>query len=150
MGQFDFMRVCISLACLGAAQAAVDDAVSYARQRTAFGKPIAKFEGISFKVAEHATILEAARLLCYNTLRLKDHGLSHTKESAMCKWWCPKVSVEAIHDALLIHGHAGYSREYPLEQRLRDAIGLEMGDGTAEIMKIIIAREIIGRDFLPY
>ncbi|MFA4835629.1 MAG: acyl-CoA dehydrogenase family protein [Dehalococcoidia bacterium] len=150
MGQFDFMRIGMGLACVSSALVSLEEAVSFAQQRRAFGQPIAKFEGISFKIAEHATILEAARLLCYHALSLKDQGIDHSKESAMCKWWCPKVSVEAIHDAMLIHGHIGYSKEYPLEGRMRDAIGFQTGDGTAEIMKIIIAREIIGKDFLPY
>ncbi|MDD5093604.1 MAG: acyl-CoA dehydrogenase family protein [Dehalococcoidia bacterium] len=150
MGQFDFMRIGLSLGCISSAQVSIEEAVNFARQRMAFGRPLAKFEGISFKIAEHATILEAARLLCYHAFSLKDQGMDHIKESAMCKWWCPKIAVEAIHDAMLIHGHVGYTREYPLEGRLRDAIGFETGDGTAEIMKIIIAREIIGADFLPY
>jgi cyclohexanecarboxyl-CoA dehydrogenase len=150
MGVFDFMRVCIGIACLGVAQASLEDAMTYARQRVAFGKPIAKFEGVSFKIVENATLVEAARLLCYRTLWLKDQGQVHTKESAMCKWWAVQVAVRAIHDALLIHGHIGYSKEYPLEQRLRDTIGFEIGDGTAEIMKIIICRELLGKEFLPY
>jgi cyclohexanecarboxyl-CoA dehydrogenase len=68
----------------------------------------------------------------------------------MCKWFAPQVAVNAIHDALLIHGHLGYSEEYPVEQRLRDAIGFEMADGTAQTMKLIIVRELLGREFLPY
>lgn len=150
MRQFDFIRVCLGLDALGAAQAALEEAMTYARQRTAFGKPIAKFEGVSFKLAEDATLIEAARLICYRTLWLRDQGLPHTKESAMAKWFAPKVAVRAIHDALLIHGHIGYSAEHPLEQRLRDVIGLEMADGTAEIMKLIISRELMGKEFLPY
>ena len=150
MGQFDFLRVGVSMAALGLAQASLGEAIQYAKQRTAFGKPIAKFEGVSFKIAEHATIIEAARLLCYRTLWLKDQGVNHVKESAMCKWWCPTVAVRAIHDSLLIFGHVGYSDEYPIEQRLRDAIGFEIADGLAQIMKIIIARELLGREFLPY
>jgi len=151
MKNFDILRVCVALTGLGAARASMEDAISFAQQRMAFGRPIAKFEGVSFKIAENTTFVEAARLLCYHALWLRDQGQPHTKESAMCKWWGPKVAVEAaIHDALLIHGHIGYSREYPLEQRLRDAIGIEMGDGTAEIMKIIICRELMGKEFLPY
>jgi len=68
----------------------------------------------------------------------------------MCKWWCPVVAFDAVHDAILIHGHIGYSEEYPLEQRLRDIMGFEFADGTAQIMKIIIAREMMGRDAVPY
>ncbi len=150
MSQFDFIRVLLGLMTIGIAETSLDDAITYAKQRTAFGQPIGKFEAVSFKIAEDATMLEAARLLCYRTLYLRDEGLPHTKESAMCKWLCPKVAIRVIHDALLIHGHVGYSEEYPIEQRLRDVIGHEMADGTAEVMKIIILREILGREFLPY
>lgn len=150
MSQFDVIRVCLGLMCMGVAATSLEDAINYAKQRMAFGKPIARFEGVSFKIAEAATLIEAGRLLCYRTLWMKDQGLRHTKESAMCKWWCPKIAVRVIHDALLIHGHFGYSEELPLEQRLRDAIGWELADGSAEIMKLIIARELMGREFLPY
>jgi cyclohexanecarboxyl-CoA dehydrogenase len=135
---------------LGIAQASLEEAMSYALERTAFGQPIARFEGVSFKIAEEATLIEAARLLCYRALYLMDQGLSHVKEAAMCKWWCPVVAVDAVHQALLIHGHVGYSEEYPLEQQLRDAIGLEYTDGTAQIMKIVIARELMGKVAIPY
>ncbi len=150
MQTFDNFRVLLGLISLGASQASLEEAISYAKQRTAFGRPIAKFEGISFKIAEAATEIEAARLLCYRALWLGDQGISHIKESAMCKWFCPQVAVRAVHNALLIHGHIGYSADFALEQRLRDVIGMEMADGTAEIMKIIISREVMGREFLPY
>ncbi len=149
-GGADYLRPCLGLVALGQAQASLEEAMNYALQRTAFGQPIARFEGVSFKIAEHATLIEAGRMLCYRTLSLKDQGLVHTKESAMCKWWCPEVAFNAIHDSLRIHGHIGYSEEYPLEQRLRDVMGLEFADGTAEIMKLIIARELMGRTVLPY
>ncbi|MFQ5826182.1 MAG: acyl-CoA dehydrogenase family protein [Dehalococcoidia bacterium] len=150
MRQFDLIRINLGLMTLGIAQTSLEDAINYARERTAFGQPIAKYEGVSFKIAEGATMLEAARMLSYRALWLRDQGLDHTKESAMCKWLSPKVAFRVIHDALLIHGHVGYSEEFPLEQRLRDVIGWEMADGTAEIMKIIISRELMGREFLPY
>ena len=79
------------------------------------------------------------------TLALRDHGLPHTSEAAMCKWLAPKTAVEVIHQCLLTHGHAGYSKDLPHQQRLRDVMGLEIGDGTAQIMKLVIARERIGR-----
>ena len=150
MGEMDFIRIGMALAPLAQAQTSLTEAIDYAKQRTAFGRPIAKFEGVSFKLAEAATTIEAARLLCYRTLWLMDQGLAHTKETAMCKWWCPQVAVRIIHDCLLVFGHVGYCEDYPVEQRLRDAIGFEIGDGTADIMKIIIARELLGREFLPY
>ena len=150
MHEFDCARVMLALGVLGLAQASIADAIEYAKNRKAFGKPIAKFEGVSFKIAEAATRIEAARLLCYRTLWLRDQGLVQTKEAAMCKWFAPEVAVDAIHTALLIHGHIGYTGEYPIEQRLKDAIGFELADGTAQTMKLILTREILGREFLPY
>jgi cyclohexanecarboxyl-CoA dehydrogenase len=81
---------------------------------------------------------------------MKDNGMRHSKESAMVKWWCPSMAFNIIHDCLLIRGHYGYSKDLPYEQRLRDVGGGEIGDGTAEIMKLIIAREMLGKEFLPY
>jgi cyclohexanecarboxyl-CoA dehydrogenase len=150
MEGFDYNRVIIALGCLGAAQASLEETMGYVRERRAFGRPLAQFEGVSFPIAEAATHLEAARWLCYRGLWLADQGRPHTKESAMAKWWVPKLSVETIHQCLLLHGHYGYTDELPFEQRLRDVIGLEIGDGTAEVMKIIVARELMGRESLPY
>jgi cyclohexanecarboxyl-CoA dehydrogenase len=150
MSQFDTIRVLLGLICMGAAQTSLDEAITYAKQRMAFGKPIAKFEGVSFKIAEAATMIEAGRLLSYRALAMKDAGQFHAKESAMVKWLCPVIAVDVIHNCLLIHGQIGYSEEYPLEQRLRDVMGFELADGTADIMKLIIVREIMGREYLPY
>jgi cyclohexanecarboxyl-CoA dehydrogenase len=150
MHGFDFSRIIIALMCLGAAEQSLDETIAYVKGREAFGRPLAKFEGVSFPIAEHATLLEAARWLCYRGLWLRDQGLPHAKEAAMAKWWGPKVAVDAIHDCLLLHGHYGYTQDLPLEQRLRDVIGLEIGDGTAQVSKIVIARELLGREFLPY
>ena len=150
MNRFDFSRAAIGLAALGQAQTSIQEAIDYSLQRVAFGRPIAKFEGVSFKIADHTTTIEAARWLCYRTLWLRDQGLPHNKESAMCKWFCPQVAVKAIHDAMMIHGHVGYSQEYLIEQRLRDVIGLELADGSADIMKLIVVREVMGEEALPY
>ena len=150
MNAFDYSRVIIALMCLGAAEQSLDETIAYVKQRQSFGRALAKFEGVSFPIAEHATMLEAARWLSYRALWLRDHGLPHAKEAAMVKWWGPKVAVDAIHDCLLLHGHYGYTQDLPLEQRLRDVIGLEIGDGTAQVSKIVIARELFGREFLPY
>jgi cyclohexanecarboxyl-CoA dehydrogenase len=150
MNAFDYSRVIIALMCLGAAEQSLDETIAYVKQRQAFDRPLAKFEGVSFPIAEHATMVEAARWLCYRALWLRDQGLPHAKEAAMVKWWGPKVAVDAIHDCLLLHGHYGYTQDLPLEQRLRDVIGLEIGDGTAQVSKIVIARELFGREFLPY
>ena len=113
-------------------------------QREAFGKPLSSFQGVSHPLAEFDTQIEGARLLCLQTLWLKDRGAAHTAQAAMCKWWGPKLAYDAIHQCLLMHGHGGYDRG-PLEQRLRDVLGFQIGDGTAQIMKTIVARDRAGR-----
>ena len=141
MQGFDFSRAIIGLQVLGAAQASLDESWAYVRERQAFGRPLAQHQGVSFPLAEAETLVAAARQLCYHTLRLKDSGQPHTAEAAMCKWLAPKTAVDAIHQCLLTHGHYGWSMDLPHQQRLRDVMGLEIGDGTAQIMKLIIARE---------
>lgn len=150
MAAFDYSRILIALMCLGAAEQSLEETIEYVKERQAFGRPLAKFEGVSFPIAEHATKLEAAKWLCYRGLWLKDQGLPHTKEGAMCKWFVPQLAVEVIHSCLLLHGHYGYTQDLPFEQRLRDVLGLEIGDGTAQIQKIVVARELMGREYLPY
>jgi cyclohexanecarboxyl-CoA dehydrogenase len=150
MQGFDYNRIGIALACLGVAQQSVEETIAYVKERKAFGRAIARFEGVSFPIAEAATHLEACRWLCYRALWLADQGRPHTKESAMTKWWGPRLSVDTIHQCLLLHGHYGYTDELPFEQRMRDVIGLEIGDGAAEVMKMVVARELMGRESLPY
>jgi cyclohexanecarboxyl-CoA dehydrogenase len=150
MNGFDFSRFIIGLMCLGAASASLDETAEYVKNRHAFGQPLARFEGVQFPIAEHATLIEAARWLCYRGLWLRDTGQPHTTEAAMAKWWAPKVAVDCIHECLLLHGQYGYTQDLPHEQRLRDVLGLQIGDGTAQVQKIIIARELLGREFLPY
>jgi cyclohexanecarboxyl-CoA dehydrogenase len=150
MQGFDYNRIIIALASLGVAQISLEETMAYVQERQTFGSPLARYEGVSFPIAEAATFVDAARWLCYRGLWLADQGLPYTKESAMAKWWAPKLSVETIHQCLLLHGHYGYTAELPFEQRMRDVIGLEIGDGSAEIMKMIVARELMGRGSLPY
>lgn len=145
MQGFDYSRALIGLQCTGAAQASLDEAWQYTRDRRAFGAPIAQYQGVTFPLAEADTTLAAARQLCYHTLALRDAGLPHTAEAAMCKWLAPKSAVDVIHQCLLTHGHYGWTLDTPHQQRLRDVMGLEIGDGTAQIMKLIIARERVGR-----
>lgn len=150
MRAFDVNRIFLALMALAKAEISLEETCAYTKQRVQFGKPLAKFEGISFKLAEAATYIELGRWLCYRALWMKDNGIRHSKESAMVKWWCTKTAFNIIHECLLTHGHYGYSKDLPFEQRLRDVVGGEIGDGTAEIMKLIIAREMLGREFLPY
>jgi len=149
MHGFDFSRALIGLQCLAAAKQSLKETWEHVKDRKAFGKALSTFQGVSFPLAEAETHLEAARLLCYRTLWLKDQGLPHTAEAAMCKWWGPKLAAEIIQTCLLLNGHSGYSADLPFEQRLRDVLGLQIGDGTAQIMKLIIARQKAGRAAIP-
>jgi cyclohexanecarboxyl-CoA dehydrogenase len=144
MGHFDYSRAAIGLQCLGAAVASLDETYRYVKERQAFGRPIAAFEGVSSPLAEHATLVQAARLLCYQTLWLRQEGRPHTAEAAMCKWWAPVVAKNAIEACLLTHGHYGWSDELPFQQRFRDVFGYQIGDGTAQIQKQVIATRLIG------
>jgi cyclohexanecarboxyl-CoA dehydrogenase len=150
LGGFDFTRPLLALTGIGCAQASIDDTVRYVSGRPAFGSTLSRFEGVSFPLAEHATHLEAARLLCYSALWHRTVGERHTALAAMTKWYGPHHASAAIHDCLLLHGNFGYSSEFPLEQRMRDVLAVEIADGTAQIQKIIIARELFGREFVPY
>ena len=148
MQGFDFSRALIGLQVLAVARAALDETWEYVAQRQAFGKPLSAFQGVSHPLAEFDTQVDAARLLCLQALWLKDNGKPHSAEAAMCKWWAPKLAYDAIHQCLLSFGHGGYDRG-PMEQRLRDVLGFQIGDGTAQIMKTIIARTRAGREAVP-
>lgn len=150
MQGFDFSRALIGLQCLAVAETSLRETWQYAQERRAFGQPLSAFQGVSHMLAEFDTYVTAARLLCQKTLWLKDAGLPHSAEAAMVKWWGPKLSYETIHQCLLIHGHAGYSVDLPFEQRMRDVLGLQIGDGTAQVMKTIVARTRAGRKNVPY
>lgn len=150
MNGFDYSRALIGLQCLGAAAASLEETWKYVTERQAFGNPIAKYQGVTEPLAEAETLLTAARLLCYKTLWLRDQNEPHTAEAAMCKWWAPKTAFDIIHNCIIINGHFAYSREMPHQQRLRDVLGLQIGDGTPQIQKMIIAREKIGRVAVPY
>ena len=145
MQGFDFSRALIGLQCIASAQASLDESWAYVTERPAFGAPLAQYQGVSFPLAEGEGMIAAVRQLCYHTLRLRDAGEAHTAEAAMCKWLGPKTAVDVIHQCLLTHGHYGWSLDLPHQQRLRDVMGLEIGDGTAQIMKLIVAREKAGR-----
>lgn len=148
MQGFDFSRALIGLQVLAVARVSLDEAWEYAAQREAFGQPLTAFQGVSHPLAEYETQVEAARLLCLQTLWFKDNHLPHTSEAGMCKWWGPKLAYDVIHQCLLTFGHAGYDRGV-MEQRMRDVLGFQIGDGTAQIMKTIIARHKAGRKAVP-
>ena len=145
MQGFDYSRALIGMQCMGVARASLDESWRYTQEREAFGKPIGEFQGVSFPLAEAETYYEACRMLCLRTLWLKDQGLPHTAEAAMCKWWAPKLTCEIVHQCLLTHGHGGYGGDYSFGQRYRDVLGLQIGDGTANIMKMIIGRQMTAK-----
>ena len=148
MQGFDFSRALIGLQVLAVARVSLEETWAYVAQRHAFGQPLSAFQGVSHPLADFDTQVEAARLLCLQALWLKDKGLPHSAEAAMCKWWAPKLAYDVVHQCLLSFGHGGYDRG-PLEQRLRDVLGFQIGDGTAQIMKTIIARARAGRKAVP-
>ena len=148
MQGFDFSRALIGLQVLAVARVALEETWAYVAERQAFGQPLSAFQGVSHPLAELETQVEAARLLCLQALWMKDQGVPHSAQAAMCKWWAPKLAYDAVHQCLLMFGHGGYDRG-PMEQRLRDVLGFQIGDGTAQIMKTIIARTRAGRAAVP-
>ena len=150
MRGFDYSRALIALECIGSAQASLDEAWEYTKTREAFGAPIAQYQGVTFPLVEGESLLAAVRQLSYHALALRDAKQPHTAEAAMVKWLGPKTAFDVIHQCLLTFGHYGWSKDLPHQQRMRDVMGLEIGDGTAGIMKLIVARERIGRIAVQY
>ncbi|MFB7992543.1 acyl-CoA dehydrogenase family protein [Streptomyces sp. NPDC056002] len=145
MREFDLTRTLIGLMVIGTAQRAVDMTVEYTKQRTTFGQPLAVNQGVQFPLAEHSTYISAVRALAYQTLGLRMAGQPHTTQAAMLKWWAPQVAMAAVNDCVVLHGHIGWSEEMPLQAMLRDVSGYQIGDGTPQIQKMIIARDLYGR-----
>jgi alkylation response protein AidB-like acyl-CoA dehydrogenase len=136
-------RIAMAAMGVGIAEAAVEGAVRYMKQRTAFGKTLAEFNGLQGMIAELATELEAARLLMLRAAHLKDSGRPATKAAAMAKVFASEVAVKAASKAVQVHGGAGYITEFPVERLFRDAKITEIGEGTSEVQRMVIAREIL-------
>jgi alkylation response protein AidB-like acyl-CoA dehydrogenase len=136
-------RISIGSLALGLAQAALDAAIPYARTREQFGRPIGTFEGVAFKIADMATEIEAARALVYRAAWLRDQGRDYALAAAQAKLYASEVAGRATNAALLIHGGYGYVDEYPVGRYLRDAKLTEIGEGTSEIQRLVIARRIL-------
>jgi butyryl-CoA dehydrogenase len=141
----DAGRIGIGAMALGLAQAAFDEATRYAVERVQFGQPIAKFQAIQWMIADMATEIDAARLMIYRAAAMKDAGQPFTKEAAMAKLFASEVTERAAFKALQIHGGYGYSREYPVERIYRDQRLCSIGEGTSEIQRLVIARQILGK-----
>ncbi len=136
-------RISIAAMALGIGRGAYEEALKYAQQREQFGQPIAQFQTIQGKLADMATELDAARLLILRAAWMKDQGMRVTKESAMAKVYASEVATRACNQALQIHGGYGYMKDYPVERYLRDAKICEIGEGTSEIQRLIIARQLL-------
>lgn len=136
-------RVGIAAQALGIASGAFELALQYSKERKAFGVEISKHQAIQFKLADMATEIEAARFLCFNAARLKDQKKDFTKEGAMAKLYASKVAMDTTIEAVQIHGGYGYVKEYHVERLMRDAKITQIYEGTSEIQKIVISRELL-------
>ena len=136
-------RISIAALSCGIARGAYEASVKYAKEREQFGQPIAKFQAISFKLADMATEVEAAELLTFQAAYLKNNGKKLTSEGAFAKYFASEVSVKCGNEAVQIMGGYGYTKEYPAEKYLRDAKLMTIGEGTSEIQKLVISREIL-------
>ncbi|MBG15080.1 MAG: acyl-CoA dehydrogenase [Crocinitomicaceae bacterium] len=143
MKVLDGGRISIASLSCGIARGALDASVKYALEREQFGKPIAKFQGISFKLADMATEVQAAELLTFQAAYRKNNKLPMTKEGSFAKYFASEVSVKCGNEAVQIMGGYGYTKEYPAEKFLRDAKLMTIGEGTSEIQKLVISREIL-------
>jgi alkylation response protein AidB-like acyl-CoA dehydrogenase len=136
-------RIGIGALALGIAGAALEASVKYAKERRQFGKPIAEFEAIQWKLADMATEIDGARLLVYRAAELKENGLAYKRAASEAKLFASEVAARATNQALQIHGGAGYMKDCPVERYFRDAKLCEIGEGTSEIQRIIIAKELL-------
>jgi butyryl-CoA dehydrogenase len=143
MGTLDGGRIGIAAQALGIAQAALDAAVAYAKERKAFGNPISGLQAIQFKIADMAVRIEGARLLTWQAASLKDRGLKFTKEAAMAKLSASEAATYVAHQAMQVFGGNGYVTEYPVERHYRDARITEIYEGTSEIQRLVIANSVL-------
>ena len=136
-------RIGIAAHAVGLAQGALEQALRYTDERKQFGKKINQFQGIQFKLADMATRIHAARLMTYHAARLRSEGRPHKREASMAKLFASEAAMDVTIEAVQLHGGYGYSREYRVERMMRDAKILEIGEGTSEIQRMVIARELL-------
>jgi len=140
----DSGRIGVAALALGLAEGSYEEAVKYAGQRKQFGRYIGAFQGISFQLADMATEIEAGKLLTYQAAWLKQHGKPHKIEAAKAKLYCSELAMRTTIKAVQIHGGYGYTTDYPVERMMRDAKVCEIGEGTSEVQRLVIARSILG------
>ena len=145
MRVLDGGRISIAALSLGIAQGAFDAALQYTQQRKQFGKAISEFQGIQWKIADMATQLDAAKLLTFRAAQMKDAGMKTTLESAMAKLYASEVAVKICDEGVQLHGGYGFIKDYPAEKFYRDVKVCTIGEGTSEIQRLVIAREVLKR-----
>jgi acyl-CoA dehydrogenase len=145
MAAFDYTRASVAAAAVGVGRAAFEYSQAYALERKAFGTVIANHQAIQFMLADMAMNIEAGRLLCWKAAALRDQHLRNTKESSMAKAFCADMLQKVVSDAVQIYGGYGYSKEYPVEKLMRDAKIFQIYEGTSQIQRIIVARELMTR-----
>jgi len=142
MNILDRGRTAIGAMSVGIARGALEDSIDYAKQREQFGRPISKFQAIQWKIADMATEIDAARLLVYRAAYLEDQNIQFTKEASMAKLFASSVAMRAARDAIQIFGGYGYTKEYPIERYFRDVKLCEIGEGTSEVQRLVIAKKL--------
>ena len=142
LAALDDGRISIAALSVGLAQACLDASVAYAKEREAFGRPIGAYEAIAFKIADMRATIDAARLLTYRAAWLRDRGQPYTTEAAIAKLRASETAVEVAREAIQVHGGYGFTEEFPLARAYRDAKVLEIGEGTSEILRLVIARDL--------
>jgi len=145
MAAFDYTRASVAAAAVGVGRAAMEYAMAYSLDRKAFGQPIANHQAIQFMLADMAMEIEAGRMLCWKAAWLKDVGQRNTKESSYAKAFCSDMLQRVVSNAVQIYGGYGYSKEYPVEKLMRDAKIFQIYEGTSQIQRVIIARELMSR-----
>ena len=143
LATLDIGRLGIGAQALGIAQASLDESVNYAKERKQFGKPIAAFQAIQWKIADMGMRIAASRLLLWHAAWMRDQGMRHTLQSSMAKLFASETAMSAALEAVQIHGGYGYIREYPVERFMRDAKITEIYEGTSEIQRLVIARHLL-------
>jgi alkylation response protein AidB-like acyl-CoA dehydrogenase len=146
MSALDHGRLSVAAGAVGIAQACLDASVDFARRRRQFGQRIGDFQQIQATIADMAADIEAARLLVYKAAWMKEQGFPTTRHTSIAKLFATETAGRAASEAVLIHGGRGYSNEYPVERFYRDIKGLQIYEGTSHIQRIVIAREVIGRE----
>ncbi len=146
MSALDHGRLGVAAGAVGVAQACLDACVDFARTRRQFGKRIGDFQMIQAVIADMAAEIEAARMLVYKAAWMKEQGLPTTRQTSMAKLYATEIAVKAASEAVLLHGGRGYSSQYPVERHYRDIKGLQIYEGTSHIQRIVIARDVIGKE----